>query len=223
MSTDALIAKLAEEARPLQPLKAPLQRSLKWLALSLIWALLIGAALGFRADIILKFTELRFAVEQIAALTTGFTAATAAFATVVPGRSKKYFLLPILPLAIWLGSLAAGCVIDLAHSPFHVPKFHADWICFPGIALVGFVPGILIVLMLRLGAPLFPTASMALAGLAVAGIGDFGFRLFHDEDGVFVVLVWQLSAVIAVTTIAALSGRLVLRWPLTQPLKHPRE
>lgn len=219
MSTDALISKLVEQAEPLQPLQAPWRRAATWLLLSLPWALAVGASFGFRDDLTSKFTEWSFIIEQLAALATGLTAAIAAFATVVPGNSKKYFLLPLFPFALWLGSLAVGCIVDFAHSPFHAPQFHTDWFCLPGISLVGIVPGILIVLMLRRGAPLFPAASMAMAGLAAAGIGDFGFRLFHQEDGVLIVLVWQMSAVAIVTVIAALSGKYLLVWPFVRRLR----
>lgn len=212
MSTDALIAKLAEEARPLQPLQAPWRRATIWLILSLPYVALVAAVFGFRGDLLVKFTEVRFAIEQLAALATAFSAAIAAFATVIPGNSRRYLLLPLLPLTIWLSSVGVACLLDFAHSHAHTAKFHIDWLCFPGIVVVGIAPGALIVLMLRRGAPLFPIKSTALAGLAAAGLGDFGFRLLHAEDAGLTVLVWQMGTVFLLTALAALSGRHVLNW-----------
>ena len=65
--------------------------------------------------------------------------------------------------------------------------------CIPAIALAGAVPAALIVFMLRRGAPIGPGLSMALGGLAAAGLGSFGLRLFHAEDASLMVLVWQLG------------------------------
>lgn len=212
MSTDALIEKLSKDAKPLQRLQQPWLRASIWLALSLPYVALVATLFGIRGDLLMKFSEARFAIEQFSALLTGFTAAIAAFATVVPGNSKKYFWLPVLPLAIWLASIGVACLLDFAHSDFHVPRLHADWLCFPGIAIVGIFPVVFIVVMLRRGAPLFPVGSTALAGLAAAGLGDFGFRLFHSEDAGLTVLIWQMGSVFLLTGIAALSGKYVLNW-----------
>ncbi len=212
MRTDSLIDKLSANTTPVQPLPAPWQRATFWIAASLPYVVLVAFAFGFRDDLAAKIFDPRFATEQIAALATGFTSAAAAFALVVPGTSKKYFLLPVLPLTFWLGSVGVGCFLDLSHSKFHSVTFHADWLCVPGITLAGLLPGILIVSMLWRGAPLFPHKSTALAGLAAAGLGDFGFRLFHPEDAGLVVLAWQMGTVFLLTGIAAWAGKYLLTW-----------
>jgi hypothetical protein len=151
-------------------------------------------------------------VEQVAALATGVTAATAAFATVIPGYDRKFFLLPVLPLAIWLGSLGQGCVqawIELGPAG---SSLRPDWFCFPAIVLVGAVPAIAMAVMLRRGAPLTPHMTTALGGLAAAGLGDFGLRLFHPQDASLMVLVWQVGTVFILTAMAAWAGHYLLNW-----------
>jgi hypothetical protein len=114
-----------------------------------------------RADLISKASEWRYVVEQVAALATGVTAATAAFATIVPGYDRKLLFLPVLPLAIWLGSLGQGCVqawIELGPAGL---SLHPDWFCFPAIVLIGAVPAIALAVMLRRGAPLTPHMTTA--------------------------------------------------------------
>jgi len=212
MSTESLIGKLASEAKPLQPLASPWRRALIWLVVSMPYVALIVAISGVRGDLLSKMSEARFVIEQFAALLTGFTAAIAAFASVVPGNSRNYFFLPVVPLSVWLGSVGIGCLIDVTHAAHHTLYLHMDWLCFPGIVVVGLLPGALIVTMLRRGAPLFPVKSTALAGLAAAGLGDFGFRLFHAEDAGLTVLVWQMGTVFLLTAVAALSGKYVLNW-----------
>lgn len=212
MDTNSLINRLAESAQPLQPLPNPWIRASIWLALSLPYVALVVLIASPRGDLSEKLVESRFLIEQLAALSTGITAAVAAFATVIPGYSRKYLLVPVLPLAIWLGSLGIGCALDFAHADLHDTKFHADWFCLPGIILAGAVPGFVIVLMLQRGAPLSPNMSMALAGLATAGLGDFGLRLFHPEDTGLLVLVWQFGTVFALALLAGWAGRYVLNW-----------
>jgi hypothetical protein len=215
VKTELLIERLTQNSGPIRPLAAPWLRALTWVAVCVPYVTFIAFAFGFRSDLAAKTFEIRFGVEQAAALATGFTAAVSAFALVVPGRSKMYFFLPLFPLAIWLGSIGVGCFVDLSHAQPHDIRFHADWFCLPGITLVGFLPGALIISMLWRGAPLFPHKSTALAGLAAAGIGDFGFRLFHPEDSGLIVLAWQMGTVFALAGIVSLGGQYLLNWRRT--------
>jgi hypothetical protein len=66
--------------------------------------------------------------------------------------------------------------------------------------------------MLRRGAPLTPRATTALGGLAAAGLGDFGLRLFHPQDASLMVLVWQVGTVFTLTAMAAWAGHYLLNW-----------
>jgi hypothetical protein len=66
--------------------------------------------------------------------------------------------------------------------------------------------------MLRRGAPLTPHITSALGGLAAAGLGNFGLRLFHSQDVSVMVLVWQVGAVCVLAAMAALAGRYLLNW-----------
>jgi hypothetical protein len=165
-----------------------------------------------RADLISKASEWRYVVEQLAALATGLTAATAAFATVIPGYDRKFLFLPVLPLAVWLGSLGEGCVEDWIHFGPDGLSLGPDWFCFPAIVLVGAVPAIAMAVMLRRGAPLSPHTTTALGGLAAAGLGNFGLRLFHSQDASLMVLVWQVGTVFILTAMAAWAGQYLLNW-----------
>jgi hypothetical protein len=165
-----------------------------------------------RADLISKASEWRYVIEQLAALATGITAATAAFATVIPGYDRKFLFFPALPLAVWLGSLGEGCVEDWIHFGPDGLSLLPDWFCFPAIVLVGAVPAIAMAVMLRRGAPLSPHTTTALGGLAAAGLGNFGLRLFHSQDASLMVLVWQVGTVFILTAMAAWAGHYLLNW-----------
>lgn len=212
MDTNSLIQQLASGSNPTRPLSNPWARTAVWLAISVPYVLLVVLIISPRGDILEKLGDSRFLIEQFAALATGFTSAAAAFASTIPGYNRKYLLLPVLPLAAWLATLGVGCLLDFSHHGVHGITFHADWFCIPGIVIVGIVPGLTIALMLKRGAPLTPKLSTSLAGLAAAGIGDFGLRLFHPEDSGLVVLVWQLGTVFMLSLLAGWAGRYVLNW-----------
>lgn len=212
MDTEKLIQTLAATAQPVRPLPRPWMRSAAWLAIAIPYIVLVVYVMSPRADLISKLTEGRYLIEQFAALATGIAAAIAAFATTIPGYSRKVLLLPVLPLAVWLGSLGQGCFSAWVQSGPNGLSFQPDWFCFPAIVLVGSIPAIAMVAMLRRGAPLMPCTTVTLGGLAAAGLGNFGLRFFHPQDASLMVLVWQFGSVFILTALAGCLGRYVLNW-----------
>jgi hypothetical protein len=212
LETDALIRRLAEASVPVRRLAAPWIRTLVWLAIGVLYVALVVIVASPRGDLLQKISEWRFVVEEAAALATGIAAAIAAFATVVPGFSRKLLLLPMLTLAVWLGTLGQGCIQNWIRLGPDGVSLQPDWFCFPAIVLVGAVPAIAMAAMVRRGAPLTPHLTAALGGLAAAGIGNFGLRFFHPQDASLMVLVWQFGTVVVLSAIAGLAGRYVLSW-----------
>jgi hypothetical protein len=210
--TDQLIASLAEDARPVRPLPRPGIRTGTWFALAIPYVALMVYVMSPRGDLVAKMSDSHFVVEQLAALTTGITAALAAFATVVPGYSRRIIIAPMVPLAVWLGTLGEGCVADWLRWGPDGLSLQPDWLCLPAIALVGAVPAIVMVAMLRRGAPLAPHTTIALGALAAAGLGNFGLRLFHPQDASVMVLVWQFGTVFVLSVCAGCTGRFILDW-----------
>jgi len=212
MDTERLIQTLVDTAKPVRPLPRPWIRSVFWLAIAIPYMALVVYVMSPRGDLMVKITEARYIVEQLAALATGIAAAITAFATTIPGYSRKILLLPVLPLAGWLGALGEGCVSTLIQSGLNGLTLQSDWFCLPAIALVGAIPAVAMVVMLRRGAPLMPCTTVTLGALAAAGLGNFGLRLFHPQDASFMVLVWQFGSVFILTAVAGCSGRHILNW-----------
>jgi hypothetical protein len=82
-----------------------------WLAISLPYVCAVVVMKPEAIDFLGKI-DARFALEQGAILATTLTAAIAAFASVIPGHHRKIYLLPLVPLAVWLASLGEGCASD---------------------------------------------------------------------------------------------------------------
>jgi hypothetical protein len=211
MDTDKLIACLTEDADPVRRLPSPWIRTASWFAIAIPYVVVIVMMMAPRDDLALKFSDFRFLLEQVAALCTAIGAAVAAFQSIVPGYNRRFLLLPLVPLTVWLASLGEGCVQTWLRGDT-LASFTSDFICIPAIALVGTLPAAAMVLMLRKGAPLWPHASAALGGLAAAGLGNFGLRLFHAQDASLMVLVWQMGTVFMLTILCGWAGRLFLDW-----------
>ncbi|HLO76973.1 MAG TPA: NrsF family protein [Magnetospirillum sp.] len=210
MDTDKLIEALAADARPIRPL-APLSRRVTaWLAVALSAVAMVVGLMGLRPDLAGKLSEAMFALQQVAALGTAIAAAVAALAAGVPGERRWKLWLPSVPLAVWLGSLGHQCWQEWLRLGSHGMEFHPDFACVPGIAMVGLVPAVAMVVMLRRGAPFHPRTMMALGTLAAAALADFGLRLFHAADAALMVLVWQMGTVVLFTAVAGLAGPTVL-------------
>jgi hypothetical protein len=210
--TDGLIRSLAEKIEPVRTLPHPWIRTAAWLTLSVSYMAIVVFVMTPRHDLTLKMADSRYIVEQISALTVGIAAAAAAFATIIPAYSRKFLMLPLIPLAVWLGTLGHGCIQDWIHLGPGGLSIQPDWMCLPAIAFIGAVPAIAMSVMLRRGAPLTPHLTSALGGLAAAGLGSFGLRLTESQDASIMVLVWQVGSVVLLSALAAAAGRYLLNW-----------
>lgn len=212
MRTDDLILQLTADPAPTRRLAAPWRRSALWLLVSAVYAALVIFIRpdGFTAA---GMADWRFIIEQIATLATAVAAAIAAFCSVVPGYDRRWLLLPIAPLVIWLGALGEGCVNDWLSWGHTGLQVHSDWACLPVATTIGIVPAIVILFMLRRGAPLVPHVSLLLGAIAVGAVTNFAMRLFHYGDATIMVLVWHIGTATLLALIASLLGGQILKWP----------
>src|SRR5437870_2516845 len=210
--TEQFIRQLAGQAVPVRKLPRPYTRAAAWIALSVAYIGLVLLIMPARHDLSSKLHDPLFLIEQFSGLATGIAAALAAFTTVVPGYDRKWAILPLLPLAIWLGSLGPGCIDQLNQFGIQgLPLRHSPW-CVPFIVLLGAIPAAAMVLMLRRGAPLTPHLTAALGGLAAAGLANVGVRIIHPEDVTVMLLVWHVGGVMALSALAGSMGRYFLNW-----------
>lgn len=130
-------------------------------------------------------------------------------------------LLPVyLVTALGVSTLTVGLIEGIAEATALVTKvfpahyligsnglsLQPDWFCFPAIVLVGAIPAVAMVVMLRRGAPLMPCRTVTLGRLAAAGLGNFGLRFFHPQDASLMVPVWQFGRVVILAALAGCLG-----------------
>jgi hypothetical protein len=212
MPTEQFIRWLAADAKPLRPLRSPLMRAAVWLACALPWVVAVVWIMGPRADLRARMTDPRWLIEEGAAFATAVSAAAAAFCAGVPGRARWESLMPLLPLAVWLGALGQGCVHDWLQLGPAGLALRSDWLCLPGVVLVGAGPAVAITVMILRGSPIAPATTTALAALAAGGLAGAALPLFHREDASIMVLVWQAGTVLGLAGLAGVAGRKILHW-----------
>ena len=210
--TRQFIRRLVTNLSPVRPLPRPWSRTAAWCGISLPVVGLIVLALARSGGPLWVHVDRWLALEQLAALATGIAAAAAAFASTVPGASRRTALLPLGPLAIWLATLAHRCIQDALARGSHPEMLVAHWGCLPATLTIGAVPAMTIVVMLRRGVPLSPRLTTVLGALAAAGLANFAVPFVHPLDASIVVLAWHVSAVFILSILSALAGRSLFNW-----------
>jgi hypothetical protein len=214
MHTDALVRDLAAAALPVRPLARPEVRALGWVAIAFATAVVVMAIHGinpnaFRAAL----SDPRMLGEIAATAATAITGAVAAFQSTVPGAGRRWFWLPFASLAAWVVLTGSGCAADYASIGPAALDLRLDTGCFVPGAAIGSLLTLVILLMLKRGAPLMPRLTLIFAGMAVAATVNLGMLLLHEGDVSIMLLVWHTGYVVALAAIGAWVAPALLRWP----------
>lgn len=212
MQTDDLIRVLATGAKPVERLAHPAWRALTWMMLSVAYVGVVLWLVGLRPDLPAKLADQRFLIEVGAALLTSMMAAAAAFCAGCPGRPVWERFAPFPFLAVWLASLGEGCWRQWTQSGPDGLHLQVDFTCFQNISAVGLIPAIVILFMIKKGAPIAPKSATGLAVLAATALAAAALRLFHPQDMSLMLLVWQFGSVALLALVGFFAGQFFLRW-----------
>lgn len=209
MNTNDLIENLARGLKPAAPLWRPGRRAAAWfIGAAFYVGVLVAGTSAVYADT--EGAGTVFWASQIAAVVTGLLATRAAFASVVPGSPTRSRVWVVSAALVWFGTLAAASPWDL--EPASILAASHEWICV-GFIVIGGAPLMLVLaVMLRRGAPLNPATTAALAALAVGALANVGACLSLPHASSVVTLAWHGGVVLALVSVAALSGHLVFEW-----------
>lgn len=212
-TTDDLIAELAGGLTPVKRLAPPGKRLAGWLALALPVSLLLGAVVEQQhlALAMERIRDPRILTELAAILLTALSAGYAALSSAQPGRSPKVWALPVAPFALWLSLVGENCwrlFEQVGPGQFSLAP---HWTCYPSVAATGFAPALVMALLLKRGALLTPTVTVALGTLAAAALGAVGLRLYHPPDATALLMLWQLIATVTFLGLASLVSGLLAR------------
>lgn len=212
MRTEELVGSLAGDVRPVRRLSSPPVRLLAWLALSSPWIALVVWYKNPRADLALKIGEGVWLFEQSLALTTALAAGLAALCASIPGRPVWERVFPLLPLGLWMAIVVEGSIRSVLAGGTWSSLLEVDWICLPNIALLGVIPAVAMIVLVRRGAPVSPYATIGYAALAATTLAEFGLRFFHPKDASLMILIWQMGSVALLTAICVVFARHLFPW-----------
>jgi len=219
METEELIRRLAADTQPVRRLGSPWLRTIFWLVLALPYVAAVVSGKLLMVGSSQALADPRFVIEQAATLATAITAAVAAFASIVPGFDRKVLFLPLVPLALWLASVGHGCLQDWLRLGADGLAIRPDWECLQPATIIGIIPAVAMIVLLRQGAPLHPRLTLAVGALAVAAICNFGLQLFHQSDASIMVLSWHLGGVAVLAVLGGWLGEHLLGW---RPARAPQ-
>ena len=206
-ATRELIDTLVECATPVRRLRPPLVRAMLWLAFAGLVVALIAVGHGLRADLTLRLHEPAFAITTAAALATGILSAIAAFMVSLPDRSRRWLMLPMPTLAVWISTIGYGCFADWVSIGPEGVRFGEELRCLSILVLTSVPLVIALAVMLRYAAMLRAGAVATTGGLAIAAITASALPLFHNHDATMMILVWNLGTALLITGITSVLGR----------------
>ncbi len=212
MKTSDLVAALAGNLKPVRRLRPPVVRAAGWLILAALVLALLTISQGMRPDLDQRLHDPAFAVSIAASLLTAVLAAIAAFQLSLPDRSRRWLLLPLPALLVWLSNIGYQCLTQwVSIGPQGLTLGEAAR-CFATLVLSGLPLSLALLVMLRYAAPLRPSAVALTASLAVAGITATALSLFHVLDATAMILMWNLGTALLFVGLGALFGRRIFQW-----------
>jgi hypothetical protein len=208
---DALIDALGAELTPVRRLLPPWLRTLGWLAVVAVIAAVMFGHYGASTMLHRWRAAPDLGLAAFGAVTTAVTAALAAFALSVPGRSVRWAWLPLPSAVLWIGASGLGCL--RAHIPgMAVLDMHEANHCLMFIVSFSIPLSGLLIWLLRRACPLRPVLTAVIVGLASAAASASLLEICHNVDAAASDLVMHALAVaIVVVANMAMGGRLLSR------------
>ncbi|RJT35236.1 DUF1109 family protein [Mesorhizobium waimense] len=212
MRTEDLIKALDADARS----KAMPLRSAWWMATAVaavIAVVVFWFTIGPRSDIMIAMHTMRFLSKFVFTIVLAGTAFALIHALSTPGASTG-------KAAAWMAAAPLLVLVAVVLELFAVPE--AQWgtrlvgsnmmICMGFIPLIGIGPLAIFLWMLRYGAPTRPVLAGAVAGLLAGGLAATFYAAHCVDDSPLFVATWYTVAIIILTALGALGGRLFVRW-----------
>jgi hypothetical protein len=169
-------------------------------------------ALGLRQDFAVRIAEPRFLMEFSAAVLTAMMAAAAALCSTCPGRPLWERLAPFPFLALWLACIGEGCRQELSRVGIRALHLNIELNCVWEIMALSVAPVMLMLFMVRRGAPIAPYLTTGLSALAALSLSGAVMLLVHQQQSSIMVLIWQFGSVVMLSGFAALFGRRLIYW-----------
>lgn len=209
MHTGKLIEQLGQDLAPVRPLKPPAARAALWLIGTVVY-LSVLVVLMFRFRPLHGGVATELWLSQLVGVVAAVLAAIAAFASIVPGYSRRVLIGPVLATAAWLAVFAIAALRGGAGPG--ILDSSQEWTCAAIIVLGGLPLLAALAFMLRKGAPLNPVLTALLGAVAVGLLANFGACVALPHPNLTVTLAWHGGALVVLALICIAGSRFFLTW-----------
>lgn len=210
--TPDLIDLLVADAAPVRRLRSPATRAACWLLFAGLVMLCVGIAHGVRPDLGLKLRQPLCVIPIAAAMATGVLAAAGAFIASVPGRSRRWLLLPVPAAVGWLATIGYGCLTDWVVIGADGVSIGETARCFATLVLVSTPLSLVMLIMLRHVARLSPAPVTMVGSLSVAAMTAMALAILHPVDAAAMILLWNLGVTALFLWLSGRYGQRLLVW-----------
>ena len=207
-----MIDSLVADAAPVRRLRPPMVRAACWLLLAALILVLAESHHGVRPDLATKLAQPVFVTGIAAAMLTGVLAAVAAFMASVPGRSRRWLLLPVPALLIWLATIGHGCLTDWGRIGPAGLSLGETASCFAPLMMVSLPLSFALLIMLRYVARLSPGLVAMCGSLAVAAMTATALFLLHPLDATVMILMWNVGVAVLFVGVGGRYGDRLFKW-----------
>ncbi|MDE1175605.1 MAG: DUF1109 domain-containing protein [Edaphobacter sp.] len=207
MRTSDLISSLTNNVTPVKRLRSPWVRASRWLLLASVVLGLLTVMQGVRPNFMEKMQQPSFFIGMLASLLTGVFATIATFMVSLPDRSRRWLLLPLPTLLLWVANIGYQCLEGW------VPVRHGDvslgiaTSCLATLVLTSLPLSLAMFAMLRYSAAFRPMPVILMASLAVSALTANALSMFHPMDATVMILGWNLGVALIFALLAMLFGR----------------
>jgi hypothetical protein len=211
--TEELIQRLVADASPVRPLRPLAARVAGWFVVAVASLGLVMLMMGVRRELGDGADRLDFALEAALLVFTAISAAVGALAVSIPGAAADARIrwLPVI-LAILCVVAAAGEIVYASVIGAPTGRLTFAWHCVYKTTSVAALPGLLLFVMVRRGAPLHAAWAGLLAITAAAAMGVLGANIICPTDRPVHMLLWHVLPLMLFAALGAALGRRLLRW-----------
>jgi hypothetical protein len=212
--TEELIQRLAADAKPVQRLRPLLVRLAAWATLAVCSLAVVMLLMGVRRELGDASDRADFAVEAGLLVITALSAAVGALLISIPGAARTP-LVRWLPIAAGVACVAWATGELVMASMINAPtgRLSFAWHCVYKTTSVAAIPGVVLFLMVRRGAPTRAIWAGLLAILATAAVGVLGANIICPNDRPLHMLLWHVTPLALFAALGAGLGAWLLRWP----------
>lgn len=207
MTHERLIATLASQGTPVQPLPAPRVRTARWILCAGVAVGLGIAWRGVRTNVAAAFSDPTFIITNLLVLIVAVSSAWLALTLAVPGalRSPRMKWVPIAALGAW-GALLIQQVATTGNIAAALTTEHIVAGCMFKTYGIALGPALVIILLAQRAAPLDWRWTASLAALSALAFGVLGTELICPITGYAHLFNWHFLPVGVLTAAVFLAA-----------------